>query len=334
MDMNPQITAEQYLERCKRHFGNANPERLHNPVWDWMIREGHNPYAARKSLGLEGNHQLPGDPDWCFDRFGAAIVEMPGGRIITIGGEHEDYYDPEFCIYNEVIVQRGEEIEIYGYPRSVFPPTDFHSATLVGDDIVIIGRVGYLEDRQPDTTPVFRLNTRSYQIEPVKTRGHGPAGLCHHRAAYLCDSNEIEVTGGQISRGPGDRSVSKGNFDHHRLALHDFTWRRMTDNSAWRQYKIQYESDMRHFSVDWESGEALTRLGYPCDLGEDDDVGDTDTAHTMYVGGVPVRVVIKYSHVHLVFQGALAQDDIDALIEKLCEAARQGNHTITETVEL
>lgn len=76
------------------------------------------------------------EPVWCFHRFGKSITEFPDGRIIEIGGEHEDYYDPDFCIYNDVVVHYGGgRFEIFGYPEEVFPPTDSHSATLVGDVI-------------------------------------------------------------------------------------------------------------------------------------------------------------------------------------------------------
>ena len=65
--------------------------------------------------------------------------------MICIAGEHEDYYDPDFCIYNDVVVLGLDgSVEIYGYPKDVFPPTDFHTATLVGDRVIVIGRLGYM----------------------------------------------------------------------------------------------------------------------------------------------------------------------------------------------
>ena len=52
---------------------------------------------------------------------GAAQVEMADGPIITIAAEHEDCYDPDFCIYNDVVVEQGDDVEIYGY-RSRYSP--------------------------------------------------------------------------------------------------------------------------------------------------------------------------------------------------------------------
>ena len=35
-----------------------------------------------------------------FFRLGGTRTELSDGRVIWIGGEHEDGYDPDFCIYN------------------------------------------------------------------------------------------------------------------------------------------------------------------------------------------------------------------------------------------
>jgi hypothetical protein len=72
------------------------------------------------------------------------IPELPPGRVIEIPGEHEGFYDTNFCIFNDVIVHRGDgSFDIYGCPLDIFPPTDFHTATLVGNSIYIIGSLGY-----------------------------------------------------------------------------------------------------------------------------------------------------------------------------------------------
>ena len=78
---------------------------------------------------------------------------------MQVAGEHEDGYDPDFCIYNDVIVHHPDgRLEIIGYPESLFPPTDFHTATLVGDRIIVIGSLGYQGSRVYGTTPVFALS--------------------------------------------------------------------------------------------------------------------------------------------------------------------------------
>merc|ERR1719473_2000472 len=106
-----------------------------------MVVSGASAYEPRRMFlgrrAFDDIGKLEGDPVWTFHRFGRTVTQLPCGRLVMIGGEHEDYYHPDFCIYNDVGIftpgQGAEDgsIEILGYPRSVFPPTDFHSATFV-----------------------------------------------------------------------------------------------------------------------------------------------------------------------------------------------------------
>jgi hypothetical protein len=116
-----------------------------------------------------------------LSRYGQSITLLPDGRVIAIGGYHDD--PPDFCIYNDVVVydERGN-FKIYGYPKDVFPPTDFHTATLVDDWIYIIGNIGYDKDRIEGETPVYRLNCTTFAIEPVITAGECPGWISGHHA--------------------------------------------------------------------------------------------------------------------------------------------------------
>jgi hypothetical protein len=135
------ISQETFLEGRHRRFGQANPEVMKIEFWEAMVRSGISAYRAQSIMGH--SYGQDGEPVWCFDRFGRTITELPDGRFVEIGGEHEDSYDPDFCIYNDVVVHQGDgTFQILGYPRHVFPPTDFHTATLVGGDIYIIGGLG------------------------------------------------------------------------------------------------------------------------------------------------------------------------------------------------
>ncbi len=82
------------------------------------------------------------------------------------------------------------------YPYEVFPPTDFHTATLVDDFIYIIGSLGYPEDRKDSEAPVYRLSTVDYRIEKVETTGQGPGRIYKHRAA-LVGTNVIQIEEGK-----------------------------------------------------------------------------------------------------------------------------------------
>ncbi len=187
---------EQWHGRC---FGTANPQRMDNAFWQAMVRTKSNAYDARKLF--EGRNMFkPDEPVWCYDRMGRTVTWLPDGRVVLIAGEHEDGYDPDFLIYNDVVMitPKTEEIEIFGYPRSVFPPTDFHSATFVPstaervpDAIYIIGNLGYPEDRRADVTPVYRLELDTMAIHAVRTTGEGPGWVRDH-TAWLEDSDKDE----------------------------------------------------------------------------------------------------------------------------------------------
>ncbi len=57
---------------------------------------------------------------WCFERLGQSVTVLPEGRRVFIAGEHEDNYDPDFHIYNDVAIWSPDgTIEVLGYPKEV-----------------------------------------------------------------------------------------------------------------------------------------------------------------------------------------------------------------------
>ncbi|MEO6812191.1 MAG: ankyrin repeat domain-containing protein [Isosphaeraceae bacterium] len=221
-DGNIACTGTQYQAAKHRIFGNANPQRMNFPFWKAMIASGATAYQARAHFEPD---KSGGDAVWCFNRFGKSINELPDGRIIEIGGEHEDFYDEDFCIYNDVIVHHGDgTFDLYGYPASVFPPTDFHSATLVGKFIYIIGGLGYSGERTFGATPVYRLDIETLVIEKVETSGILP-GWIHEHKAKLVDHG-IEVTGGQVCRFVNGEELIEANSNPYTLDLATLVWSR------------------------------------------------------------------------------------------------------------
>jgi hypothetical protein len=167
------------------------------PFWRDMIRTGLSGYEGARFFGKEDDLA---HPIWAARRFGQSLTFLPDGRIIQIAGEHEDSYDPDFCIYNDVFVHHPDGgIDVCGYPEDVFPPTDFHTATLVNKRYIwIIGSLGYRDYRQPGVTPVYRLDTQSLRMERMEVAGSGPGWISSHRARLL-DQTKIEVSGGQVA---------------------------------------------------------------------------------------------------------------------------------------
>ncbi len=225
MDEVFHATREEYLATKHLVFGNANPQRMNCPFWETMVTSGCNAWRARTHY--EDQERFDG-PVWCFQRFGTSINLLPDGRIIEIAGEHEDHYDPDFCIYNDVIVHHTDgSFDIYGYPPEVFPPTDFHSATLVDGYLYLIGSLGYWEARQYGQTPVYRLNIDSLKIEKVQTSGEEP-GWIHEHKAILGDNREIVIEGGKVCTRQGDNEVTEELSDRFALHLDSLVWRKIS----------------------------------------------------------------------------------------------------------
>lgn len=217
------VTKEHYLkDGAAKVFGTSNPTIMDKPLWKYLVYSKQDSWSLRQLLGFKTVFppDYPGMskaaappntvacPNWCFSRFGSTKTMLSDGRKVIIAGEHEDFYDPDFCIYNDVVVVdttinpiTPKAITIYGYPVDVFPPTDFHTATLYSDMktgksyIYIIGGLGYPDGPHRTGVLVFRLNVEDFSIEKVETSGLKPEGeLSHHRAEL-------------VDGGSGERSV-------------------------------------------------------------------------------------------------------------------------------
>ena len=331
------ISPDIYLASCKRRFGAANPELIRNPVWEWMVRNQHSPYSARTSLGLEPDYgacSLERNPDWCFTRMGMPVVNMDDGREIFIAGEHEDFYDPDFCIYNDAIVRQGDNIKIFAYPRDVFPPTDFHTATLVGDTIWIIGSLGYAEERGGPDTPIFALDTVTYRIRPIAYPGGSPGWLHKHRAGLLPDGETIEINGGEVlSQVDGDERWRR-NRDTFLFNTRTSKWQRTTDHSDWREFRIGFHEEVGNYgrSFGWYTGETLQTLGYPLQVASDEE--REERTHTLLVQGVRVRLRDDYDALRILIEGVLPLDVANELVAKLKSLLEASNREVEDIQEL
>ena len=222
------VALNDYHRHKSPRFGSSNPERMDFPFWKDMIRTGCNAYAARTKFNDNDPFARPG-PVWCYERFGSSLTPLDDGRFVQMGGEHEDYYDPDFVIYNDVVVHDGKgDCQIFSYPRDVFPPTDFHTASLCRDGIYIVGCLGYANQRNPGLTPVYRLTLESWKIELVTTTGEMPGWIHNHQARYEPERNTICITGGEIhviaEDGEAQLIPNERQFE---LELDRFEWRRV-----------------------------------------------------------------------------------------------------------
>lgn len=229
-----QITREEFEVLHRRVFGTENPTTHRNVFWEEMVRTGETAYQAfqRFDPNRRRFRSATPDPVWCFERFGQTRTRLPDGRIICVAGEHEDSYNPDFCIYNDVVVFTApDRFTIQGYPESLFPPTDFHTATRVEDNLYLLGSLGN-QGRYGQTMQAFRLDTRTLSIHPLTTDGQKPPWLSHHLARYCAEHHSIHLWGGEIfteseqDTAAGRKTVSQytTNVQSYELFLNDLRW--------------------------------------------------------------------------------------------------------------
>ena len=219
------VTKDLFAQWRSARRGKQQAERMDNPVWEWMLREEVGTYSATQHFQLGSAFDL--GPGWCSQRYGQSETLLPDGRVILIAGEHEDYYDPDFYIYNDVIVKNPDgSTHFYSYPEEDFTPTDFHSATLLDEQIILIGNLGYLESRRPGETLVQSLSLKDFHIRKIETKGNCPGWIGNHRTEYFSAEKKVIVSGGETF---GDDGSLLENIDDWELDLSIWTWKRLTE---------------------------------------------------------------------------------------------------------
>ncbi len=218
----PGLAPEEFRRASMRRFGRTNPEQMAEPLWEGMIRAGISAWAASRS-----GADAPGRPPvWCAARFGQSITALPDGGFVQIGGEHEDWYDLDFCIYNDLFLHTPDgAITIFGYPEADFPPTDFHTATLIGDHLWVIGSLGYQGTRRYGETPVYRFDLRTFAVERLQPVGEAPGWIYKHRADRAGQS-EIRLRGGTVVTAGGEGEVHTASTGAFVLDTAALRWRR------------------------------------------------------------------------------------------------------------
>jgi len=366
----PLVTPALFAEWRAPRIGTSNPERLTNPVWEWLVQSELSAYAASRHFGLDTGECR--EPGWSFARFGRSTTVLPDGRTIHIAGEHEDAYDSDFYIYNDVVLRRTDgSMEIFGYPREVFPPTDFHSATKAGDRLVIIGSLGYPAELAVGTTQVAELDLNTLAITLRETSGESPGWIHRHSAALTDRGDAIVISRGLVETGDARASAFRDNGDDWRLDLATWRWHRLTRrhwrqwqlaradrraNLLWRVRSLALFAGKRWAKEHRDSMEAMisreveaVRAAYGAD--PDLDVfaalfvppvahaslpasGDEIGVHRIDIGGVVVRYVESPMSIKLVVEGVLPGETAATLVEDLRAKLSTIEHTPYEAREV
>jgi len=348
--LDSSVTRELFLQWRSPRLSNSNPERMNNPVWEWLVKSRISAFQANDHF--KGPSAISAGPGWCFDRLGQSTNKLPDGRVVLIAGEHEDFYDPDFYIYNDVVILHPDgHIDIFGYPRDVFPPTDFHSATLSSNQIVVIGNLGYMDQRRPGEIQVKILNLEKASISSVETSGKSPGWLHRHQATLSEDGNSILIQKGQVDQG-GDKSSFVENIDDWRLHLNDWRWERLTQRQ-WLRWEVRRKDRARNHLFDYQQAvwakkfpeiekanrnfrkqfnepslakelgknpdlDLFERLYKPPVLHEEMPEEENEyKVHRIRVNGVVIRYVEEFEVIQVTIEGKLPQKMSDAITQDL-----------------
>ena len=329
------LSKEEFLAWRSPRDVQSGPEPLDNQTWHWLVRTRLSAYTGNDRF--EGPSSYEAGPMWCFDRFGMSQTTLPDGRVVYVGGEHEDHYDPDFYIYNDVIVIDPDgTIHIRGYSRAQFAATDFHSATLVGNSILIIGCLGYPADRIAGVTPVYRLSLDTWCIERVATDGQSPGWLHRHTAELSEDGHSVVITGGTCWVGT-NRSMFE-NIDSWSLNISSGHWSRLTslDWQQWSMHRIDrkfnrlwdlrralWSHDNPHSGIshDWKFEDApnfaeLAKLYRIDDNAPPPTEGDEGGEYNVVVDGITVRFTESMFSVDVLVKGRLSQERLKELQDR------------------
>lgn len=325
-------------------FGNANPQPMNNPLWEWLIETRLDAYSANEAFN--GPSSIDAGPMWCFQRYGQSTTPLPDGRSVLIGGEHEDHYDSDFHIYNDVVIAaENERPRILGYPREVFPPTDFHSATLLGERIVVIGNLGYPEDRRPDSTQVLVVDCKDWSVSRIHSTGNAPAWIHDHQAALQGDTR-IVITGGKVDRGAGSSLAE--NIDDWLLHIDGWRWERLTkrqwprfeihrgddaSNHLWELRQLEWARTVKWHDREEQEQKLSARLGGeprldvlpqlyrpPIDHEVLPQLEDEYGVYRIRAGGIVIRFVEDMHCIQVTFEGGVQPDVIESVRAHVCKS--------------
>ena len=241
-----------------------------------------------------------------------------------------------------VVRHPNGQIEIYGYPEDVFPPTDFHSATLRGDHILIVGCLGHPKQRA-QATPIYRLDLSDFSISECKTSGDGPLRLHEHKAELSADGTTLICHAGRDVH-PTEGWIVENLTTWH-LDLQSFAWsaagtkpctrwmlmrEEEGDNDLWgiglvAQYQRAgrtsktAESYRKKFAarglvVDTTLHAARFRLPVPHKVLPNKD-DDSPRTKRIEIGGTVVRIYEGSDRIDVAIEGHLPSSTRDALVQ-------------------
>lgn len=335
IEIPQEITPEVFHQWRDARRGERMAEELSNPYWSWLatLEDEFNSYRVNKHFS--GPSSIDGNPLWSWDRFGRSETLLPDGTTVFVAGEHEDFYDPDFFIYNDVVIRAADgDVRILGYPTEVFPPTDFHSATLWNGQLLLVGNLGYGDERLAGETQILLVDVRTWEVCRKGSTGDGPGWIHEHNAELVDGGEALLITGGKVWTSAEDPIAE--NIDEWQLDLREWRWKRLTER-CWPAFAFS-QSD----------GASLDLFGMRCALWNEQlnlkiesatppkdreafenlyrpsvahrAMPENEDEHNVFrieIEGVTVRYVEEYEELMMTVEGTLPNEMVEGLRDDL-----------------
>lgn len=143
-------------------YGTKNPEKVNNAFYQYMVRNpSESAWAGTKIFNFESDK-----PVYSFQRFMRAVIDLEDGRRILVGGEHEDWYDPDFFIYNDIVVSNPNgSIDIYFYPFDIFHPIEDANLKERDGQLIISGGKQYIPNFDYENMSYIDVTSKRYMLD-------------------------------------------------------------------------------------------------------------------------------------------------------------------------
>lgn len=274
-----------------------------------MTLNNHLDLYRRLSASAEHNPTVARLPSYLFMLgTGKSLTNLPDGSTVIIGGVLRG------TVKNTVCVLSPQKQRHFIYPPHILPPISHHTATVLGNDLWLIGN---RHAGEYGRTPVYRMNLRSYQVVPVASRNH--IGVVYGHKSHV-QNGKIVITGRQIVKETPDGMAVYDNLD-------DWAF-----NPQTLRFDKLHERVGRIFAAERADGSALTCGKFPDSLtappvphrshcGKNLQDGKTlgvIQIETDDAAGVRVRYALYPNAVHLYVLGRLPDGVLDCLTQHLC----------------
>ena len=149
-------------------IGRTNPDDITNEYRTLLVQHPNiTPKQARINFRAPYNKVFK-NPVFTFNRGLNTQIKLDDKRTINVGGVQEEVDDPDYFIYNDIIVlDRNNNVTIYAYPEEIFPCIVNPKLEVQDDFLIITDGARYKNDGLKENMKYHKLtdDDRSFKVD-------------------------------------------------------------------------------------------------------------------------------------------------------------------------